>query len=232
VDTVVSKLPALPLILGLLLAPGCFNHPLVGSEELPAYLGQATDDDGELDLASLSALIGAGALAEIAAPIPDFGVPATQITMFLNGLTTGAMGGLPGANAVCDSSRDKPIGTTAVAFLSSDSQDLVSLAGVPAALPVVGPNATVISTTWNGLFDGGIEASVFTAGVVAGAADGFFTGTNGGGFNLSGTNCTNWTAATGDSAVGRGDDISSIWMNWNDPTGQCAGNLSLLCVAW
>ncbi|MCR9145116.1 MAG: hypothetical protein NXI24_22960 [bacterium] len=224
-------LPSL-LVLCLITVPACFNHPVVGVDELARYLGQGADEDDELDPEILALLAAAGGGGILPVDIGSPGTSATQIHMFQNGPTAGAIGGLAAANTLCDTSRDKPAGTTAVAFLSSDTQDLISLAGVPTAVPVVGPNATVISTSWAGLFDGGIEASVFAAGVVASGTAAFFTGTDGGGLNIAGTNCSNWTSGTGDSAVGRGNDVTAIWMNWDDPTSQCAVTQGLLCVAW
>ena len=101
-----------------------------------------------------------------------------------------------------------------------------------AALPIVGPNATVISTNWAGLFDGGgIDATLFAAGVISVGNQEFLSGTDSTGTNVSGANCANWTAAT-DSAVGIGNRTDGSWLDQNDPTNQCSGLNHLLCVAW
>ncbi len=220
------------LAFGLLAGVGCFNHPLVGTQELAAYLGQSTDEDeADGELFAVLAAAGGGLLSAGDGSTPG-GSTATEITLYSAGQGAGALGGIAGANAVCDASGNKPAGTTGVAFLSSDAQDLVTLSGVPAALPVVGPNATVISTTWAGLFDGGIDATLGAAGVLAIATDEFLSGTDASGVNVGGANCSNWTSAAGDSSVGRGNLTSGFWMDQNDPTNQCAGANHLLCAAW
>lgn len=215
----------------LIFSPACFNHPLIGAEELATYLGQATDEDGEVDLELLSVLIASGRGAGLIDPTLPTSA-ATEITVFQFGITRSLASGLAGVNASCNGATGKPAGTTAVAFVSSDSQDLVTLAGVPATVPVVGPNATVISTSWAGLFDGGgIDVSLLAAGVLSTGTDQFFSGTTSAGTNASGINCSNWTGGT-DGTVGRADRTGGDWLDWTDPAGQCSGFNYLLCVAW
>ena len=74
----------------LFVGVACFNHPLVGTEELATYLGQSTDedeDDGEL----LSILAVAGGSAFLSGG-DGLAPTATEITMYSNGRGGGRAG--------------------------------------------------------------------------------------------------------------------------------------------
>ena len=212
-------------------SPGCIFHPVVGYEKLQEYAGLTEDEELSSELMVLLAGLMLNNTTDSSdTPVPS-NTPATKIVMFNAGtVANGDMSGLSGANSTCNAHANKPTGTTAVAFLSSDSQDLSSLSDVPTTLPVVGPTDIQIATNWAYLFTTDIDTTLFAAGILPTSSE-FFSGTDSSGNNYSAFNCTNWNSSTGDSSFGDAD-MNSGWIDAGDPTNQCTNSLYLLCVAW
>lgn len=200
----------------------CFLHPISGTGPSQELFGLSDESSNTELFAALLASLGGSA--------------ATHITLYNAGTTNGDMGGLNGANATCNASSNKPEGTTGVAFLSSSSQALFLLPGVPSDLPVQGPNGLPLATDWFDLF--GYEQTILNtlgdAGVLPFPSNEFYSGTAPDGFPEPGYACDDWNSSDGqafNAAVGIGDETSDFWISHTDPPG-CNATLYLLCAAW
>lgn len=203
----------------------CFLHPISGTGPSQELFGLSDEQSNEKLFAALLA-----SLANLDAS------SATHITLYNAGTTDGDMGGLSGANAICNASSNKPEGTTGVAFLSTSSQALLLLPGVPLDLPVQGPNGLPLATDWFDLF--GFEQTILNtlgdAEVLPFASNEFYSGTAPDGFPEPGYTCDDWNSSDSRSffaTVGIGDETSDFWISHTDPPG-CNAILYLLCAAW
>lgn len=216
----------LVLLLPVILSTGsCVLHPLSGGERALELLGPSEESDNE-ELAAALLALNATPVEEVSGPI----------TLFHAGSTSGDMGGLSGANAMCNASPNRPPETTALAMLSTSDQDLIDLPGVPADTPVIGPNGSLIESSWADLFGtgGSIETSMYEAGVLPFPSNEFYTGTNLDGRNDPGLNCSDWNPGVPSSefgGVGIANLTTDSWLNHTDPP-TCDNFYYLLCAAW
>ena len=203
---------------------GCILHPITGGENARQLLGLSGENSNDAELqAALLAL-----LSEPSAALPSV------IYLYDGGITDGDMGGRSGANAICNASLNKPPETTGVAFLSTSDQDLISLPGVPAGAPVVGP-AGLVDTSWSELFGYGntLQSSLYDAGVLAFPSEEFYSGTAPDGIHEPSATCLDWQSNISDDqgAVGRADLASDDWISWTDPA-NCDFSYHLICASW
>ncbi|MCB1169966.1 MAG: hypothetical protein KDK25_06505 [Leptospiraceae bacterium] len=218
---VVALLLAFLVFLGS--STGCILHPISGGENARQLLGLSEDsNDAELEAALLALL-----------SEPGDALPSV-IYLYDGGITDGDMGGRSGANAICDGSVNKPPGTTGVAFLSTSDQALISLPGVPAGVPVIGPGGMVASS-WSSLFGYGntLQSSLYDAGVLAFPSEEFYSGTAPDGIHEPSATCLDWQSNISDDqgAVGRADLASDDWISWTDPA-NCDFSYHLICASW
>ena len=144
--------------------------------------------------------------------------------------SNGNMGGIAGANEICatDESRPEVEGlTNHKALLSSSEQDAKDVAPVGSgAVPVFrSDGSTVVSTTWDGLWDGVLDLSPLSTQFWpwTGATT---TGT------ASASDCAGWTDATADQigTYAQSVAIEAKWINyWTD---SCTTSRRIYCVSW
>ncbi len=200
-------------------AGNCLLHPVSGK---PALEALGLSETEKSDIQNLLLLL---AQPSSSSPI--------EIRMFNAGLTQGDMSGLSGANTICNNSGNKPAGTTAFALISTSTQSLNALPGVPTNLPINGPGGIQIAANWNALFGATVtlDASLFDAGVLPGSNDHFYTGTDGYGDYVPGYSCGDWETTSGNATVGEASLTNEFWIDSTDPP-NCTDSYYLVCVAW
>ena len=113
---------------------------------------------------------------------------------------------------------------------SNPLQTLILLARSSDNIPVVSWDNTLISNTWAGLWDGGIEGSLHSAGVVS--TSWWWSGTN-----IDGTkrdSCNNFTSSEQDTSgsLGLATGATSTGESWILGTSSsCTLEAQIVCVA-
>ena len=158
-------------------------------------------------------------------------VASPQRIVFVTSTThNGALGGLAGADAICQTRATAAgLGGTYRAWLSdqtaSPSSRFVQFGGFYTT------NLETIATNWSGLTDGqlshAIDRDEFNALVSSGTV---WTGTQQNGTAYSGASCTNWTSADGGSSgrIGSTSEINAGWTNFASV--PCNNLRRLYCV--
>jgi len=125
-------------------------------------------------------------------------------------------------------------GTWTEAFLSTDYKDIEGIvpSSMRTGIEVVGPgkDRKLISSDWNALWDGSIDMTLFSAGVLE-SGDEWWSGSVSSGENSS-QNCENWSDNTSSytGTVGRANSWNSNWINYANRT--CNLKKRIICVAW
>lgn len=155
-------------------------------------------------------------------------------------LTTGALGGLTGGDALCQSLADAAgLGGVYMAWLS-DNLASPSTRFDPSPQPYVLVDGTVIANDFADLIDGTLLAAInltesgdpapATDPVCSTTTDWVHTGTSSNGQASGTSNCNNWTAVTGPGAWGRSTIASGSWtQNCSGGTTNCGELASLYC---
>ncbi len=157
---------------------------------------------------------------------PNWGAPLATV-MFNAGTRNGNLGGYYGAMAICRSA--VPTGSSCSgrskigAFLSAMNSspnpgDFIAWdTGVNPYAAVTGPSGTLISSTWDGLFDGGIDVSLQAAGVLP-------------------ANTTWWSGMYADTPTSaRGETACYFDKNWSSGASGVtarAGSSSITTAEW
>ncbi|MFW5771245.1 MAG: hypothetical protein ACOCX9_07390 [Spirochaetota bacterium] len=113
-------------------------------------------------------------------------------------------------------------------FLSTTEKDVRDIVpDVYSHVEVIGVNLSLIqsliSNSWNGLWDGGIDGQI-------GVAISYWTGSTESGTLATG-NCKNWTDQAADGFYGDGAVLSADWIK-NTTAVSCSSNHSLVCVGY
>jgi len=172
---------------------------------------------------------------------PDARLPGSIVLIAANAPTTGALGGLAGADALC-ATQAKTAGWagTFQAFLSSyqqrDVRDLVPAAR--ATWPVVSSKGTPMFASWSSIFGSSVttwlnSAAVYTfAGVQVTEANGWddarvWHGTHTDGSSKDTYHCSNWTS--GSSGLGASGQLADYRL-LDQGAKSCDRAFALLCV--
>lgn len=111
--------------------------------------------------------------------------------------------------------------------------DLVSMTSnysVPSTAEIRGPNETVISTDWSGLFDNSIDARPYDDAAAAPSQSFYWTGCQNDG-TVDTNNCSDWTG-TGSGERGDNGLSTGVWLDADDP-GTCGvTNTFHACICW
>ena len=182
-------------------------------------------------------------LTSIVAPSPAAAQSVGAARIILYQASNGAgfdgnLGGRQGADALCAASANRPAGYSNYRALISTSatdeiQDMPANYGVPTNMQITGPGPgfVQVASNWANLLDGGIDASLDTAGVVPGD-NRWWSGSSSVGA-IGGEHCNGWT--TNSSAVGAGGGNSTLTSSgWiDDFTVTCAvDNRRVVCIAY
>jgi len=173
---------------------------------------------------------------EGAPPEPDY------IALYDSGhLGPAEFGGIEQMNQWCEET--KPDGfTTSVAFVSTSTTDIRDLFPGSGSLPVMNKEGTeVVSSTWDNLWDGQIDQTLFEAGVltydiwVSGSwSDGVMAWLGSGFDDCTNLTCNDWTSSDPWSGAMVGDgglDGNGSWWVDLSPTSCNVQYYALLCVA-
>jgi hypothetical protein len=146
--------------------------------------------------------------------------------------TTGNLGGLAGADAIC-AARASAAGLpgTYKAWLS-DATTSVATRFAQAAVPYVLLDGTQIAADWTALTSGTIQHAIDvdeTGATITGPVQGAYTNTTAAGNIASAVEtCTDWTVATGGSpGIGAATATNGTWTTGT--TSDCVGPLRLYC---
>ena len=142
----------------------------------------------------------------------------------------GNMGGLDGADAICQGlADDAGLAGDYMAWLST-AQDSPSTRFTQSDMPYVLVNGTVVANSWADLTDGTLASAINLTetggqppvGNTSCAGGGFqtvWTATLQAGQSVNANNtCSGWTSTGGGSYWGRADSSNSFWTGW------CSGN--------
>lgn len=164
---------------------------------------------------------------------------AASQTIYIHSSDIGYTGDAVQARAtssiICNSFRTTNFASLActndLAFISYPAGDdlisAVSNHGVPSAAPILSAaTSTQISSDWAGLFDGNIDNSMSSAGVVALT---FWTGSTNAG-TLSANHCTGWSLNTGNGAIGDQNSTTGTFLSVGSV--PCNIGYRLLCICW
>ncbi|MBC8443044.1 MAG: hypothetical protein ISR93_09260 [SAR324 cluster bacterium] len=98
------------------------------------------------------------------------------------------------------------------------------------SLPVYGPTGILVSSTWTGMWDGYIDASLEGSGVLEGSWY-WWTGSNTSGVldTTTNGNCNSWSS----QGYGKRGDPRKTDANWiATDSGNCGNPYDSICVAW
>lgn len=162
------------------------------------------------------------------------GVPTSAIIFLSSGTYTGNMGGLSGADALCQNEADaNNLSGYYFAFLSSYEAAIINR--IPDAA-FVNTNGATIAESRSSLFSSNILASIdyYPDGTQETAAFTVWTGTTSSGYLDSSNNCTGWISNTGTGRTGTGlmpastDTLDSTWVY--KESSDCSVARHIFCV--
>jgi hypothetical protein len=144
--------------------------------------------------------------------------------------SSGNLGGLAGADAICQTAANAvSLGGTFKAWLS-DSTGSPSTRFVQGTGPYVRTDGVLIANDWADLTDGSIAAHITTNAAGGSASAAPWTGTGGSGTALS-SHCNNWTSAAGGASGSNGQATGPLmcWSYCGSSVACSNTNLGLYC---
>jgi len=144
-----------------------------------------------------------------------------------------AIGGRTGADAKCSAAPNRPPGYPYYrAFLSVSGtyeiRDMPNNFGVSKIVPVISLTEKLVANNWYDLFDGSINQSLYSAGVLP-TGSLWWSGSNADGSLYTDGHCSGWTSSSGNGRVGSSDYFDQTWLSHSLPS--CADLYRLVCIA-
>lgn len=156
-------------------------------------------------------------------------------------LQNGAMGGLTGADTICnDLATTACLPGTYLAWLSDDTDSPTTRFNTAQNIPYRLVDGTSISLNWAGLIDNFIDAPInldetgqpapVSSEVCTGNTNMVYTGTNQNGTVETDKHCNNWTSTTADGVWGDHTEASNLWSAaCTGAGGTCDRNAPIYC---
>ena len=158
-------------------------------------------------------------------------VPIVHRVFVTSTTHTGALGGLAGADAICQNlARDADLPGTFIAWLS-DSSESPSIRSTQIGMPYLKGTSTVVANDWSDLTDGVLASPINVTEKGGGVAgDYVWTNTAANGTAVGGHHCADWTDGTSGSS-GRFGTLSSTTSDWTSlGNGTCDTLRRLYCI--
>ncbi|HVH97952.1 MAG TPA: hypothetical protein VM869_04555 [Enhygromyxa sp.] len=162
---------------------------------------------------------------------------AERIVFLSSGLQSGMMGGLEGADDICNElAAGAGLDGEYMAWLSSDDigpADRMVHYPVPYRLP----SGALVANSWTDLTDGTLahpidsdESGQAVEAAVVCEGNEVWTNTKANGTPSSNMDCGGWTSGAGTSTVGRSSAVDGSWTVFNCPAVSCETPLPIYCI--
>ncbi len=160
-----------------------------------------------------------------------------DVVLYNAGTRAGNIGARAGADSLCSSSANRPVGyTNARGFLSVSGTDTIAAMpgafGVPTTRPVKSPAGLVLANNWADLLDGSISRTLAAANVIPGGGPSLWWSGSTASGAFAGSNCSGWNTNSS-SASGVAGAVTTATGSWlQATTAACSAVYYLLCVAY
>ena len=222
--------------------PGCCRHRhrfdsagafTVTAEVSDKHLEDQSGDVSALAISTATFVVKAGSAPEATpTPVPTCAASGGPCTAFVTStLYTGNLGGVSGADAICQTHADNAgLQGTFKAWISDNLGSSPSTTFTQNPGPYVFVGGRVVANNWADLTDGTIGERFNGNELGVGVSTHLWSNTNTDGTSFGGVNCSNWTSASASVFGWHGSSCSgcknSKWTLANSPsTGNVVGPL-------